>query len=228
MAVPGKIAQWGAKSRLSLASKRMRPQVGMSGGKPRPRKDSDDSAMIAAATSMVPATMTGPRALGRMWRMTWRKGRAPRLRAASTNSFSRRDRNWARTSRATGIQRRPPITATIRMKTPASGPEDLLQRVAEQIHDEEQERELGQRQEEIGEAHERVIHPPAGMAGDGADRGAHADGDEHGGHAHRERDAPAVEHPRQEVLPQVVGAERVRPRGPFSLALKSMSLMGTR
>src|SRR5881296_4564461 len=49
IAVPGKIAQWGAKSRWSLASKRSRPQVGMSGGKPRPRNESVDSAMIAAA-----------------------------------------------------------------------------------------------------------------------------------------------------------------------------------
>src|SRR5438105_414886 len=39
----------------------MRPQVGMSGGKPSPRNDSVDSAMIAAATSIVAATSTGPR-----------------------------------------------------------------------------------------------------------------------------------------------------------------------
>src|SRR6266436_4400919 len=80
----------------------MRPQVGMSGGKPNPRNDSVDSAMIAAATSMVPATITGPRALGRMWRTTWRAVDAPSARAASTNSLSRSDKNWARTSRATG------------------------------------------------------------------------------------------------------------------------------
>src|SRR5262250_1359506 len=97
-------------------------QVGMSGGKPSPRKDRVDSARMAAATSRVPATMTGPRALGRMWRIIWRKGFAPRLRAASTNSFSRRERNCARTSRATGIQRSPPMTTTIMMKMPASGP----------------------------------------------------------------------------------------------------------
>ena len=82
--------------------------------------------MIAAATSMVPATITGPSALGRMWRTTWRSGEAPSARAASTNSFSRSDRNCARTSRATGIQRKPPITTTIRMKTPASGPTSSL------------------------------------------------------------------------------------------------------
>src|SRR5207244_10621695 len=73
IAVPGKIAQWGAKSRLSLASKSSRPQVGMSGGKPRPRNESVDSAMIAAATSSEPATMTGAIALGRMCRTTDRK-----------------------------------------------------------------------------------------------------------------------------------------------------------
>ena len=128
MAVPGKIAQCGAKSRLSLASYRMRPQVGMSDGKPRPRKDSVDSAMMAAATSIVPATITGPTALGRMWRTTWRSAGAPRLRAASTNSFSRSERNCARTSRATGIQRNPPMTATIRMNTPTSGPSTFFRR----------------------------------------------------------------------------------------------------
>ena len=78
--------------------------------------------MIAAATSSEPATITGPTAFGRMWRTTCRSGAAPRLRAASTNSFSRSDRNCARTSRATGIQRRPPMTATMSTKTPASRP----------------------------------------------------------------------------------------------------------
>src|ERR1700730_18481063 len=80
IAVPGKIAQCGAKSRLSLASKRMRPQVGMSGGKPRPRNDRVDSARMAAATSSEPATMTGPRALGRIWRESRPGGGGPRAR----------------------------------------------------------------------------------------------------------------------------------------------------
>jgi hypothetical protein len=34
---------------------------------------------MGAATSMVPATITGPSALGRMWRTTWRSAGAPRL-----------------------------------------------------------------------------------------------------------------------------------------------------
>src|SRR5437899_3152031 len=92
IAVPGKIAQWGAKSRLSLASNRSRPQVGMSGGKPRPRNESVDSAMIAAATSMVPATMTGPIEFGRMWRTTWRSGGAPdRERDAAAVEYAREE-----------------------------------------------------------------------------------------------------------------------------------------
>ena len=78
--------------------------------------------MIAAATSIVAATITGPRLLGRMWRTTWRLVLAPSARAASTNSFSRSEKNCARTSRATGIQRKPPITSTIRMKMPTSRP----------------------------------------------------------------------------------------------------------
>ena len=57
-----------------------------------------------------------------MWRSTCRTGGAPSPRAASTNSFSRSERNCARTSRATGIQRSPPITATISTNTPTSGP----------------------------------------------------------------------------------------------------------
>ena len=45
----------------------------------------------------------------------------------------------------------------------------------------------------------------------------------------RERDAPAVEHARQQVLAEVVGAERMGPAtGACSLAVKSMSLIGTR
>jgi outer membrane autotransporter protein len=68
---PANSAQCGALSRTSLASNRMRPQVGMSGGKPRPRNDSVDSVMMAAATSMVPQRSPAS-AFGRMWRTTTR------------------------------------------------------------------------------------------------------------------------------------------------------------
>ena len=38
------------------------------------------------------------------------------------------------------------------------------------------------------------------------------DRDHHGGEADRERDASAVEHAGEQVLPEIVGAERMRPR----------------
>ena len=55
---------------------------------------------------------------------------APSARAASTNSFSRSEKNCARTSRATGIQLKPPITATIRTKVPTCGPTSFASEVA--------------------------------------------------------------------------------------------------
>ena len=64
--------------------------------------------------------------------------------------------------------------------------------------------------------------------GDRADRDADGDRDQHRGDPDRERDAPAIEHAREHVLPEVVGAEGMLPRWPLSLALKSISLIGTR
>ena len=184
----------------------------MSGGKPRPRNESVDSAMIAAATSIVAATITGPSAFGRMWRTTWRALLAPSARAASTNSFSRSERNCARTSRATGIQRKPPMTITIMMNTPPSTPNGGFEGIAEQVDHQQQQRQRRQRQEQVGEPHQRRADPAARHAGGGADRRADDHRDHHGGEADRERDAPAVEHACEQVLPEIVGAERMRPR----------------
>ena len=86
---------------------------------------------------------------------------APSARAASTNSFSRSEKNWARTSRATGIQRKPPITATISMNTPPSGPSTLFRRVAEEIDDQQQQWQLRQRKEQVGEPHQRGVDTAA-------------------------------------------------------------------
>jgi hypothetical protein len=112
-----------------------------------------------------------------MWRITWRGTDAPSARAASTNSFSRSEKNCARTSRATGIQ---------------------------------QQGQLRQRQEQVGQPHQRRVDGAARDAGDGAD----GDADEHR-HQHRrqadgQRDAAAVEHAREDVLAEVVGAEGMR------------------
>jgi hypothetical protein len=119
--VPGMIAVAGASVRKFWASNRSRPQVGTSGGNPRPRNERVDSAIIAEPTERVPATMIGLRVFGRMCLMI-RQAPAPRQRAASTYSRSRWVTKPARTSRAVAIQFRPPITTTIIRKTPISGP----------------------------------------------------------------------------------------------------------
>ncbi len=74
------------------ASATMFPQVGVGGWIPNPRKESADSARMAVAMSRVTLTMTGPMAFGSMWENMIRRFDAPAARAASTNSFSRKDR----------------------------------------------------------------------------------------------------------------------------------------
>src|SRR5215213_9841906 len=115
---PGKRASWGWNWKRSLESKSIRPHVGISEGKPRPRNESADSVMIAAPTLRVAATMIGLSTLGRICLKINDQRVAPIERAASTNSFSFKERKLARTRRAVGIQFRIAITITIRKKTP--------------------------------------------------------------------------------------------------------------
>ncbi len=90
----------------------MPPHVGIGGRTPKPRNDRAASMMMAMPTISVVCTMIGLMALGRMWRKMMRRSRAPAARAASTNSFSRSDRNSARTIRASvPHSRRPNKTA---------------------------------------------------------------------------------------------------------------------
>ena len=105
----------------------------------------------------------------------------------------------------------PPITATIRMKTPSSGPTILLQRVAKQIDHEQQHRQLRQRQEQIGQPHQRRVDAAARDSGDRADERADDDRHQHRGEPDRERDAAAIQHAREQILAEIVGAERMRP-----------------
>ncbi len=69
-----------------------------------PRKDKALSVKIAPATPRVAETSTGEMALGKICRKMILTSRAPMARAARTKSRSRRDRNSARTRRATPIQ----------------------------------------------------------------------------------------------------------------------------
>src|SRR2546426_12547617 len=58
------------------------------------------------------------------------------------------------------------------------------------------------------------------VSGRGTDRGPERDRDQHCRDADRERDASTVEHPREEVLAEVVGAEGVAPRRALELLLE--------
>jgi hypothetical protein len=62
----------------------MLPQVGVSGGTPAPRNDSDASAMIASATMNVHCTISGESVFGKICRNMMPKSRTPIERAAST------------------------------------------------------------------------------------------------------------------------------------------------
>ena len=100
------------------------------------------------------------------------------------------------------------------------GAERFLQRLAKEIDEQEQQGKAGETEEQVRDAHQRVVHGAPRVAGRGADEDTHGDGDQHGRHADGERDPAAVEHAGQHVLPQVIGAERMRPRRPFQLGLE--------
>ncbi|MOA06615.1 hypothetical protein D3C78_1262650 [compost metagenome] len=99
-----------------------RPQVGKSDGKPRPRKDSADSVMMAEAMPRVAETMIELSTFGRIWRRMMRYSRMPLDFAAMMNSWLLIVSTSPRTMRAVCIQLVIPITKTMRMKMPVSGP----------------------------------------------------------------------------------------------------------
>ena len=96
----------------------------------------------------------------------------------------------------------------------ALGAERGLEPVAEQIDQEQQQRQLRQRQEEVGEPHQRMPERAARHAGERADQRADNDRDRHRGKTDRERDASAIDHAGENVLPQIIGAEGMGERGP--------------
>jgi len=101
MATPGKTASHHLlATNVSRLSASMLPQVGTEGGTPRPRKESAASERITLATLNEAMTVRGARMLGRIVRKIMDAVLSPRARAASTNSFSRRERVSARTIRA--------------------------------------------------------------------------------------------------------------------------------
>ena len=80
----------------------MLPQVGISGGTPRPRKLSAASEMIAEAMENVPITTADGNRFGKIWRRMMRVCLAPSDRAASTNSRVRSESACPRDDPAVG------------------------------------------------------------------------------------------------------------------------------
>ena len=98
------------------------------------------------------------------------------------------------------------------MKTPTSGPNDALQRVAEQIDESSSSGSCGSdRNRSVSHISAASTLPREMPAIAPIDR-ADDDRDQHRREADRERDAAAVEHAREDVLAEVVGAERMLQR----------------
>ena len=101
------------------------------------------------------------------------------------------------------------------MKIPPSGPNSGLEPVAEQIDQQQQQRQLRQREEQVGQPHQRMSECAARHAGERPDHRADDDGDRHRGEANRERDPAAIDHAGENILSEVVGAEGMGERGAF-------------
>jgi hypothetical protein len=129
---------------------------------PTPMKLRKASVKIAVGIPKVRATMIGVSAFGSMCRMISRMSFAPIERAAMTKSFSRRERNCARTRRARPTQLVRPITRKI-LSRPR--PNIDISRTTK--------RSVGKGVHHIHEAHQDEVDLAAEEAGGGTDR--HAD-----------------------------------------------------
>ena len=87
----------------------------------------------------------------------------------------------------------------------------VVERLLVQEADDQQERHLRQRDEQVRQAHEQGIGEPAEEAGDCPDRGSQEDGDQRRNDADRQRDTAAPQHPGEDVASQRVGAEGMFP-----------------
>jgi hypothetical protein len=83
-----------------------------------------------------------------------------------------------------------------------------------------QQRKAGNREHAVADAHQHGIERAARIAGAAADRDAADAGDRRRQEPHRQRHPRAVQDPRQDVAPEIVGAERVRRRWRFAAAIE--------
>ena len=177
---------------------------------PKPRNDSVLSTRIASATTSVAFTMIGPKQFGSTCRTMMRVFDAPIVRAASTNSRSRSDKRRA----AHDARDRSPEQERQQQRDAERAAQVERSERAEidgaDRHRHREDRQRGKRDPEVGEAHEQVVEPAAVEAGERADH--HADDRRQDRDPERDpqRDLPTVEHARERVAAQLVGAEPVR------------------
>ena len=86
-------------------------------------------------------------------------------------------------------------------------PDPVLRPVAEESGRREQHGQNGQREHEIGEAHEQVVRPARVVTRDHADRGADDHGQDSDDEGDPHRGPDPVEHAAEVVAPEEVGAE---------------------
>jgi hypothetical protein len=102
------------------------------------------------------------------------------------------------------------MAVTIRRKVPPLGPEGGRERIAEQEHHDQQQRQKRQGKEQVGQAHQRAIHPLE-IACQHPDQRAKEKRDRHGHKPYGDGDLPPRHHPRQHVAAKLVGAQRAGP-----------------
>ena len=88
------------------------------------------------------------------------------------------------------------------------GPECGSERVTEQVHDHQQQRQDRQREEQVREPHERTVELHE-VASERADRQAQRDREQHGRDPHRDGHPSSEDRAREHVAAQIVGAEKM-------------------
>ena len=96
----------------------------------------------------------------------------------------------------------------------SDGHDRLFDAGPERRHDGDGQKDGGDGQHHVHDAHDDGVPLAALVAGDGAQDDAHGERDGHGGQAHGQRDLRAHEHAAEDVAALDVGAEPVLRRGP--------------
>ena len=126
---------------------------------PKFRKLNAVSSRMAPEMASVADTVITPTVFGRMCRKMIRRLDAPTERAASTNSFSRSERNSPRTMRASEVQ----------VTRPSSTPEPDDARAADLTGDHRRDGQQRNGDHHVGEAHQDRLDPTPEVPGDRAD-----------------------------------------------------------